>query len=107
MGRTYVEKGSPKWVNLKANNRKTIELLAGVAFQGFEAKGIDLRTTFEDAYYEIAEIVENEILLRFIQSNIYKDYIDRPDDLSTDDEKGQAFPQNRKKSKSPKKRRKR
>lgn len=119
--RTFVEKGSPKWVNLKANNRKTIEFLAGVLFQGPDAKGIDLRTTFEDAYYEIAEIVENEILLRFIQSPMYKDYVECNEySISTDDEKdkdhgmhtvavliGQAFPQHRKKSKSPKKRRKR
>merc|ERR1712061_362581 len=115
--KTFVEIDSPKWVNLKDSNRKTIEVLAAESFQGPKTKNIDLRTTFEDAYYEIAELVENAIVMKFIQTPMYKHFIEKRDDSSDDEEKdentgmhgvalliGQAFPPQRRISLSPTKR---
>jgi len=111
--KTFVEIDSPKWVNLKDSNRKTIEVLAEASFQGPKTKNIDLRTTFEDAYYEIAELVENGIVMKFIQSPMYKQFVEK-NDSSDDEEKyehtgmhgvalliGQAFPPQRRISLSP------
>jgi len=114
--KTFVEINSPKWVNLKDGNRKTIEVLAEVSFQGPKTKNIDLRTTFEDAYYEVAELVENGIVMKFIQSPMYKQFIEKQNESSSDEEKdeknnmhgvalliGQAFPEQRRTSLSPRK----
>jgi len=112
---TFVKIESPKWVNLSDVNRKTIELLAAVSFQGPKTKNIDLRTTFEDAYYEIAEIVENAIMINFIQCPMYKQFVEKRNGSSDEEQDensgmhnvaltiGQSFPQQRRISLSPRK----
>lgn len=72
----FIRERAEKEVNIHNQTRKMITKLAKQGFDGPESHGIDIRTVFEDAYYEISELVESDSVKNFVRSERFKNWLD-------------------------------
>jgi len=72
----YIRAGAEKEVNINNQTRKRITKYSAEDFSGVAAMGLDIRTVFEDAYYEISDLVESDTVKSFVRSARFKKWVD-------------------------------